>query len=146
MKVFQLARILPAAVLACLASASAAHSSPVPDITPDKPEGHWTGTLQCARDQLGCVDTPVMVDIAADGHDLSYTAKLTYTTDGAETSGPSMTFYLKPELHTISAHYRDFADRQFWAMKLDGDTLGGVRLINESHIDRFVYLTRDKQP
>jgi hypothetical protein len=57
-----------------------------------------------------------------------------------------MTFVMKPELHTLTAHYTDFTDRQFWALRLDGDSLGGVRLVNDHYIDRYVYLTRDKQP
>jgi len=141
MKVIRLARILPAAALACLVSASAAHSASVTD----NPEGRWTGTLQCSRAEMGCVDMPVVLQITSDGHDMSYTAKVTYVAGGTAAQGPSITFVMKPELHTLTAHYTDFTDRQFWALKLDGNSLGGVRLVNEHYIDRFVYLTRDTQ-
>jgi len=142
MKVTRLARILPVAVLACLVSASAAQSASVPDT----PEGRWTGTLQCARAALGCVDMPVVLQITSDGHDLSYTAQLSYVAGDSPAAGPAITFVMKPELHTLTAHYTDFTDRQFWALRLDGDSLGGVRLVNDHYIDRYVYLTRDKQP
>jgi hypothetical protein len=142
MKVTRLARILPVAVLACLVSASAAHSASVPDT----PEGRWTGTLQCTRSALSCVDMPVVLQITPDGHDLSYTAKISYGAGDSQATGPAITFVMKPELHTLTAHYTDFTDRQFWALRLDGDSLGGVRLVNDHYIDRYVYLTRDRQP
>ncbi len=140
MKVTRLARILPAAALAGLVSASAAHAASATD----NPEGRWTGTLQCARAAMGCVDMPVVLQITSDGHDQSYTAKVTYVAGNAPAAGPSITFFMKPELHTLTAHYTDFTDRQFWALRLDGDSLGGVRLVNDHYIDRYVYLTRDK--
>lgn len=142
MKVIRLARILSMAILAGLVSASATQSASLPD----RPEGHWTGTLQCSRAALGCVDMPVAVDITPDGNDQSYVAKVSYGSGDTQAPGPAITFVMKPELHTLTAHYTDFTDRQFWALRLDGDSLGGVRLVNDHYIDRYIYLIRDRQP
>ena len=113
---------------------------------PDKPEGRWTGRVECMRAVVICADLAVVVVIAPPAPDHTYGATLTYVAGGTEYPGPRLTFSLNPDLHTLTAHYTDFAEHQFWVLRLQDDAMSGLRMVNTRFMDRSIYLTRDKQP
>ncbi len=128
--------------LMALACARPVLAEPVPDI----PEGHWTGRVECMRAVVICADLPVVVVIGPQAADHTYPATLTYVAGGTEYPGPALVFALNPDLHTLTAHYTDFADHQFWVLRLQDDAMSGLRMVNTRFMDRSIYLTRDKQP
>jgi len=111
---------------------------------PDAPQGRWTGRLECTRAVLICADLPVVMVIAPMAPDGKYRATLTYVVNGVEYPGPALTFGLNGELHTLTAHATDFSEHQFWALRLNGDSMSGVRMVNTRITDRTIYLVRDK--
>jgi hypothetical protein len=112
--------------------------------TPDVPEGRWTGRLECTRAVLICADLPVVVVIDRQTSGAGYRATWTYVVGGTEYAGPTLQLALNPELHTLTAHSVDFDQHQFWALRLDGDAISGLRMVNTRFFDRTIYLVRDR--
>ncbi len=110
----------------------------------DVPQGRWIGRLECTRAVLICADLPVVVVIDPPAPDQSYRATLTYRIGGADYPGPALSFALNPDLHTLTAHAVDFDQHQFWVLRLDGDAMSGLRMVNTRFTDRIIYLVRDR--
>ena len=110
------------------------------------PEGRWSGTLQCLSKRDGCIDAAVDLTLSSAGHDQGYVAQVHYLRTRNLMTREDLEFDFKPEKRVLSARSINGDRREFWTMRLDGDSLDGVRLVNGAVVDRAIVLTRVSQP